>query len=319
MPLPTLIKAHGFGVYETLVASFVVPHEPMPSFAALKDSLDALVAKAKEKVRPDDLESRDPDFIARLMPLLGLLYDHYFRAETEFAEPFVDGPALAVANHNALTGTPDMFCHMLAFWRTYSPARRSYGLMHDLPFRLAGAGTCLNAMGAITAAPTNAARAFARGSAVLVFPGGDLDACKPYSRRYELEFGQRRGFVRTALRHGVPIVPIVSVGAHHSLYVATDGRKLAEALRLPELLRWNVAPIGFALPWGPFAVVPLPHLPPPVKIHTRILPAIRPNLPPSAADDPDAVDAVFTRVRDAMQAAMDDLKRLGRHGLFPKS
>ena len=273
---------------------------------------------ARLRVRPDDPDARDPSFIRRVMPLLGLLYDHYFRTETEFVEPFVDGPCLAVANHNAMTGTPDMFCHMLAFWRTYSPERESYGLMHDLPFSLPGAGTVMNAMGAIRAAPANATRTLERGAAVLVFPGGDLDACRPYSRRYEIEFGKRRGFVRIALRHGVPIVPIVSVGAHHSLYVMTDGRSLAEALHLPDILRWNVAPIGFALPWGPFAIVPLPHLPPPVKIHTKILAPIRPNLPPSAADDPDAVESVFNLVKDTMQSTMDELKLLGRHGLFPK-
>lgn len=304
--------------YTVVVASFIVPHEPIPPLAAVKDGLDALAQMARGRVRPDDLDARDPTFIARVMPLLGVLYDHYFRAETEFVEPFVDGPCLAVANHNAMTGTPDMFCHMLAFWRTHSPERRSYGLMHDLPFSLPGAGPILNAMGAIRAAPENATRALERGAAVLVFPGGDLDACRPYSRRYEIEFGRRRGFVRVALRHGVPIVPIVSAGAHHSLYVVSDGRAIAEALRLPEILRWNVAPMGFALPWGIFAVVPLPHFPPPVKIHTRILAPIHHNLPPSAADDPEAVESVFKLVKDTMQSAMDELKRLGRHGLFPK-
>ncbi|MBK9258339.1 MAG: 1-acyl-sn-glycerol-3-phosphate acyltransferase [Polyangiaceae bacterium] len=304
--------------YTDRVGSFVVPHEPVPSLDTVKDGFDALVEKARARVRPDDLDARDPAFIARVMPLLGVLYDHYFRTETEFVEPFVEGPALVVANHNAMTGTPDMFCHMLAFWRTYSPARRSYGLMHDLPFGLPGAGPVLNAMGAIKASPINAARALDQGAAVLVFPGGDLDACRPFSRRYEIEFGKRRGFVRTALRHGVPIVPIVSAGAHHSLYVMTDGRKIAEALGLPDIMRWNVAPIGLALPWGLFALAPLPHLPPPVKIHTRILAPIRPGLPASAADDPDAVEHVFTLVRDTMQGAMDELKRLGRHGLFPK-
>jgi len=301
------------------VAFFVVPHEPRPSFAAVKDGFDALGHKARERVRPDDLDARDATFIARVMPIFGGLYDHYFRAETEFVEPFVEGPCLAVANHNAMTGTPDMFCHMLAFWRTYSPARESYGLMHDVPFSLPGAGTVLNALGAIRASPTNASRALERGAAVLVFPGGDLDACRPYSRRYEIEFGPRRGFVRMALRHGVPIVPIVSVGAHHSLYVMTDGRKLAEALHLPDILRWNVAPLGFALPWGPFAIIPVPHLPPPVKIHTRILAPIRLNLPPSAADDPDAVERIFVAVKNTMQSAMNELKVLGRHGLFPKA
>lgn len=301
------------------MVAFVVPHEPVPPVDVLKDGLSALAEKARVKVRPNDLGARDPRFIERAMPLLGMLYDHYFRAETELEEPFVEGPALVVGNHNAMTGTPDMFCHMLAFWRLYSPARLSYGLMHDVPFRFPGAGAWLNAAGALAASPDNAARALDRGAAVLVFPGGDIDACKPFSRRYEIEFGKRRGFVRTALRHQVPIVPVVSVGAHHSLYIWTDGRRIAEALKLPLLARSNVAPLGVALPWGIIAGIPLPHLPPPVKIHTRILAPIRTDLPPSAAEDPEAVEDLFERVRSAMQRTMNDLKQQGRHGWFPTS
>jgi len=299
------------------VPSFVVPHEPIPPLEALKDSLAAFAEKGREPVRPDDLDARDPRFIQRIMPLVGVLYDHYFRAETELETPFPEGPSLVIGNHNAMTGMPDMFCHMLAFWRLYSPERASYGLMHDVPFNVPIAGAWLNASGAITASPKNAARALERGAPVLAFPGGDLDACKPYARRYEIEFGKRRGFVRTALRYGVPFVPIVSVGAHQSLYIWTDGRKLAEKLNFPKITRWNTAPIGFALPWGPILGIPLPHIPPPVKIHTRILAPIHHGLPPSAADDPEAVEAVFNQVFSAMQAAMDDLRLQGRHGLFP--
>lgn len=300
------------------MAPIVVPHEPVPPLSVLRDGLAALAEKARVPVRPDDLDARDPRFIERVLPLMGLLYDHYFRAETEFEAEFPEGPVLVVANHNAMTGMPDMFCHMVAFWRRHAAGRLAYGLMHDVPFTFPFAGAWLNAWGAIAASPTNAMNALDRGAAVLVFPGGDMDACKPFSRRYEIEFGRRRGFVRTALRAQVPIVPIVSVGAHHSLYILTDGRKIAEALRLPVLARSNVAPIGVALPWGLIAGIPLPHLPPPVKIHTRVLAPIRPGLPASAANDPDAVEAVFDEVRGVMMGAMEELRKAGRHGLFPR-
>lgn len=292
--------------------------EPTPSLATLRDALSALWDKARQPVRPDDLEARDEGFIRRVMPLLGLLYDHYFRCETEIEDELPEGPLMAVGNHNAMTGIPDMFCHMVAFWRRYSPARLAYGLMHDLPFHFPGAGAWLNATGAIAANPQNARRALAKGAALLVFPGGDVDACKPYRKRYEINFGKRRGFVRTAIRERTPIVPVVSTGAHQSLYIFSDGRKIAEALRLPAIARSNVAPIGIALPWGLIVGVPYPHLPPPVKIHTRILRPITFDLPPEAADDREAVEGAFERVRRVMQDAMDDLRRAGRHGLFPR-
>jgi 1-acyl-sn-glycerol-3-phosphate acyltransferase len=295
-----------------------LPPEPFPSFKELRDALAAFREKASGPVRPGDLSLRDGRFIRRILPLLGALYDHYFRCETEFEEELPSGRFLAVANHNAMTGIPDMFCHMVAFWRRYSPERVSYGLMHDMPFHVPAAGAWLSASGAIAANPENARRALSREAAVLVFPGGDIDACKPFSRRYEITFGKRRGFIRTAIREQAPIVPVVSVGAHHSLFLLSDGTRLAQALHLPRLARSNVAPVGFALPWGIILGVPLPHLPPPVKIHTRVLGAIDLGLPPSAAEDPEAVEGAFLRVRAAMQGAMEELRREGRHGLFPR-
>jgi 1-acyl-sn-glycerol-3-phosphate acyltransferase len=292
--------------------------EPRPTLAELRDALAAFREKARAPVRPHDLGARDPVFIRRVLPLLGWLYDTYFRCETEFEGELPEGRFLGVANHNAMTGIPDMFCHMVAFWRRFTPERLSYGLMHDVPFHFPAAGAWLNASGALAARPDNARRALEREAAVLVFPGGDLDACKPFSRRYTIDFGERRGFIRTALRERAPIVPIVSVGGHHSLYIWSDGRRLAELLDLPRRARSNVAPIGLALPWGLVVGVPYPHLPPPVKIHTRIMRPIHLGLPPEAADDPDAVEESFARVTSVMKVAMEELRRAGRHGLFPR-
>jgi 1-acyl-sn-glycerol-3-phosphate acyltransferase len=300
------------------MAVVVVPRAQKLDPAVLADGLLALAQKAGIRARPSDLDARDATFIDRVLPLFGALYDHYVRCETEVVEHPPRGPFLAVANHNGMTGTPDMFCHMVAFWRLHGSSRAAYGLMHDMPFRLPVAGAWLNAVGALAAHPDNARRALERGAALLVFPGGDLDACKPFRERYRIDFGRRRGFVRAALRAGVPIVPIVSVGAHHSLYLYSDGRRIAEALGLPRLARSNVAPIGFALPFGLVAGIPYPHVPLPVKVHTRILAPIHLGLPPAAADEPATVEEVYRTVIGVMQSAMNELRDAGRHGLFPR-
>jgi 1-acyl-sn-glycerol-3-phosphate acyltransferase len=296
-----------------------IESRPPPPAKAITAAVRAFAAKARLEVRPDDLDARDPEFIQAVLPLLELAYDHYFRCETELACEVPEGPVVAVANHNGMSGTPDMFCHMVAYWRRYGP-RLAYGMMHDVPFRVPWAGAWLNASGAVRASHENARRALDRGAHVLVFPGGDIDSCKPYRKRYSIEFAGRRGFIRLAIKSGVPILPIVSAGAHSSLYLLSDGRKIARALRLPNSrLRSNVFPIGFALPYGIIFGNPFPHLPPPVKIHTRFLEPIRLDLPPSAADDPEVVDALYARVVARMQAALDELRREGRHGLFPRS
>jgi 1-acyl-sn-glycerol-3-phosphate acyltransferase len=294
----------------------LIESRPPPSREALLDAVRALVDKRRRAARPNDLDARDPAFICRVMPLLELLYDHYFSCETELECEIDARPMLAVANHNGMSGTPDMFCHMVAFWRRYGAERRAYGLMHDIPFTVPWAGPWLNACGAVAANPHNAARALRSGGQVLVFPGGDIDACKPYRERYTIQFAGRRGFVRTAIREQVDVLPIVSAGAHSSLWLWSDGRAIADALGLPTS-RWrsNVFPIGFALPWGIIFGNPIPHLPPPVKIHTRVGRPIALDLPPEAADDREAVDAAYTKVVGVMQDMLDELRREGRHGL----
>jgi 1-acyl-sn-glycerol-3-phosphate acyltransferase len=290
----------------------------LPSRVAIFDALHALAGKARAPVHPHDLGARDPEFIARIAPWFDLLYDHYFRCRTELEEELPSGPFLAVGNHNGMSGTPDMYCHMTAFWRRYGVHRPAFGLMHDFPFRTPLAGSWLNASGAIAARPANALAALDRGAAVLVFPGGDIDACRPFRRRYRIELAGRRGFLKIALRAQVPIVPIVSAGAHSSLYIWDDGRRIAERLGLPQRVRSNVFPIGLALPWGVIFGAPLPHLPPPVKIHTRMLRPMRFDLPASAAEDPSVLDQLYTRVEATMQRALDDLRQEGRHGWFPR-
>lgn len=296
----------------------LVEPKPPPSIEALKDAAAALAETRRRRARPHDLDAKDPRFVERVLPLFDLFYDHYFRCETELEQELPDEPILAVANHSGMSGTPDMFCLMAAFWRRYGAGAPAYGLMHDFPFGVPWAGSWLNACGALAANHDNAHAAFARGAKVLVFPGGDIDACRPFRRRYEIELAGRRGFLRLAIRAGVKIVPVVSVGGHHSLYLITSGRSVAKALRLPQLFRSNVFPIGFALPYGLIFGNPVPHLPPPVKIHTRILAPIDLELSPSAAEDPEALDHAYQRVHRAMQAAMDDLRDEGRHGLFPR-
>ena len=295
------------------------PAAPWPTAGELALAARTLAAASLRPVRPNDLDARDEDLIGGVLPLMNALYDGYFRCETELEAEIPEGPVLVVANHNGMTGTPDMFCHMTAFWRRYGVGRLGYGLMHDMPFSVPAAGAWLNASGAIAANRINADRALDRGAAVLVFPGGDVDACKPFRERYTIDFGGRRGFIRLALERRIPIVPVVSAGAHESLFIYSRGDTLARRLGLDKRFRSNVFPIGFALPWGLVVGVPYPHLPPPVKIHTRILRPIVLDAPPSAARDRGAVDAIYGEVVGKMQRAMDDLRAAGRHGLVPRA
>jgi 1-acyl-sn-glycerol-3-phosphate acyltransferase len=261
------------------------------------------------------LERRDPEYIRATLPTFAAFCERYHTLSVTGWEHLPDGPALIVGNHNGGTMAPDMFALMTAYWRRFDAASEAYGLMHDLMFRLPVVGDTMAKLGAVPARPENAVALLARGARVLVYPGGDLDAFKPSARRHEIIFGKRLGFIRIALRTGVPIVPVVSVGAHEGFHVLTDGAEFARRSGWKALTRVEVFPVILALPFG-VAVGPVAaYVPLPVHMKLRVLDEIRwPDLPPEAAADDDVVRRCQAQVRDAMQRALDEMVAEGGFG-----
>ncbi len=265
--------------------------------------------------QPDDpLARRDPDFIRAELELLGPLTDAWFAPEVRGLEHVPDGAALLVGTHNGGNLAPDMFSLMVALWRRFGAERPGYGMAHDVVFAVPVIGRYMAKLGAVPARQRYARTLLERDAIVLVYPGGDLDAFKPFSARHQVRFGERTGFVRTALLTGAPIVPVVSVGAHETIYVVSDGRALARRLGLKGLTRIEVLPLIVCLPWGVWLGAVEGHVPVPSKVRIRVLPAMRFPYPPSAAADDAIVHEVRDEVRRAMQAALDELVAEGGYG-----
>ena len=66
--------------------------------------------------------------------------------------------------------------------------------------------------GGVLGHPDVCAALMQAGEDLLVFPGGAYEAVKPASRKYELLWQQRYGFVKLAARHGYTIMPMGLVG-----------------------------------------------------------------------------------------------------------
>jgi 1-acyl-sn-glycerol-3-phosphate acyltransferase len=151
-------------------------------------------------------------------------------------------------------------------------------------FALPGIGPRIRQLGAIPASTGEAESALARGACVLAYPGGDREACRPWTQRNEVDFAGRKGFVRLALRCGVPVVPVVAHGGHHAVMVLTRGDRLACAAGLRGL-RINVFPLMVGLPFGVMsALTPPPPLP--AHLTLEFLPPLDwTTYGPAAADD----------------------------------
>jgi 1-acyl-sn-glycerol-3-phosphate acyltransferase len=162
--------------------------------------------------------------------------------------------------------------------------------------------------------------ALSAGRDVIIWPGGEVDAMRNWRRRDQAILGGRHGFVRQAIRSGVPIVPVASVGGHDTVFVLSEGRWLANGLDrftgLKKKLRGVTMPIVLGVPFG-LTVETIPtHLPLPAKIRTELLDPIDVDKDPERVDDQDYVDSIYLEVEAAIQSAMDRLVKQRRFPIF---
>ncbi len=255
----------------------------------------------------NSLENRDPEVLQRFADTAGPILDAWFRPEVRGLGNIPQGAALYVCNHSGGFLTPDTWILAVSLVRQRGIEDVPYALAHQVVIEAPGTNQMLTAMGALAANPENAHRVFEAGYKVLVYPGGDLDAFRPSRDRNRVVFGPRRGYIRLALREGVPIIPVISAGAHDGWWVLSDGRWLSRLLRTHRFLRTDVLPITVSLPWGLTVGAP-PYLPLPVSVCLEVLsPIAFERSGEEAARDADYVERCHERVLDAMQISLDRL------------
>ncbi|KAA0109456.1 lysophospholipid acyltransferase family protein [Mycolicibacterium sp. P1-5] len=257
---------------------------------------------------PGELARWDPSFTRQVLGPMWPLLRWYFRAEVRGLELFPpSGGALLVCNHSGGMLTPDVPIFGPAFYARFGYERPLYTLAHYGIF-IAPWGPLLPRLGVVRASPETARAALDSGAVVLVFPGGDYDAYRPTMRQNAIDFDGRTGYARTAIETGVPIIPMVSIGAQETQLFLGRGTRFAQVLGLNKI-RMDILPVTVGLPFGLTVTLP-PNLPLPSKIVMEVLDPVDPK---DFGKNPD-VDEVDTHVRRVMQRA---LNRLSRQRRFP--
>ena len=228
---------------------------------------------------PSWFEGVDPGFIDKISPFLDGLYRHYFRVEIEGWDNVLDKPAFYVGNHNGMI-TFEVVMMFYAWWQRFRGSRRAYGLAHGVALHNPFFKWLTPKLGAIPASPVYADEAFRRGYSLLAYPGGEKECFRPYSEKAVVDFYQRKGFIRVAVRNRVPIVPIVSIGAHETYLILSRGEELAEKLGLKKKYRLHGLPITptglfmlFCIATGVFTFLPLLLVPAALAAMVTPLPA----------------------------------------------
>jgi 1-acyl-sn-glycerol-3-phosphate acyltransferase len=260
-------------------------------------------------------EGPDWDFMELQKYLWNPLMDYYFRMEVDGWENIPEPPVLLVGIHSGAPFVWDAWTVGAQWWRHFGPKRKLHGTAHDALMAAPGIGWYFRKMGVLPAAPDSIAAALAAGHDVALWPGGERDSLRPWTQRDQAVLAGRTGFIKLAIRSGVPIVPISTVGGPDSMPVLTSGKRLAKLLQLDKLARLKLFPIAFQLPWG-ISPALLPEVPLPTKIRTTFGKAIELDTDPERAQDDEYVEAMYDQVCDAIQSGMDRLARRRRLPLF---
>ncbi len=241
----------------------------------------------------------------------------WFRPTVSGWENLPATPFLCVANHSGY-GVMEILTLLCLWVQRFGLARPVVGLAHDVglwwPFRLV-----VLRIGGVRASNAAGLEPLARGHPVLVFPGGDLDALRPFSARYRVVWGGRHGFLRTAREARVPIVPLVISGSHAQYTLLPGGPVIARLFFLQRLRlgTWPL-PLGAFVLFGSLAgwltgLLPgyavavglaVAFWPNPTRIDYRFL---SPEAPPGEDVDGAALGERAEALRQRMEQALQQL------------
>ncbi len=261
------------------------------------------------------LDGPDFDFLELQKYFWNPLMDYWFRMEMSGWEKIPDAPALLIGIHAGAPLPWDAWTVGIQWWRRFGRERPLHGTAHDALMAFPVLGAYFRKMGVLPAAPDSISSALAAGRDVALWPGGDRDALRAWSKRDDAVLAGRTGFVKLAIRTGVPIVPISTVGGPDSMPVLATGKRLAKLLALDRVARLKMFPIAVQFPWG-ISPALLPEIPLPTKIRTAFQDPIWLDAGPERADDDKYVRDAYREVCASIQDGMDALARRRRLPLF---
>ena len=247
----------------------------------------------------------DPEFMRKLVPKMET-FSSYFRAEVRGMDRVPESPALLVGNHSGGIITPDTSAVYAEWYRTRGFEDPLLGLAFDGIYGIPGWRELMQKIGQMPASMDNAEAALGDGCSVLLYPGGSYEVFRPWKDRNRVMFNGRKGFIRLALKTGIPVVPVVGHGGHETTIVLTRGERIAKILGLDKV-RMDGAPVLFQVPWG-VSTPGLLGLPLPAKITVQVCePLDWSRFGPDDADNPDVLEECYQEITSLMQGTLDAL------------
>jgi 1-acyl-sn-glycerol-3-phosphate acyltransferase len=285
-----------------------------------ESGIQGLIAKRVAAATEHALEGPNQKLLRAQRPVWDALCKYYFRLETSGWDRLPEETSLLIGVHSGGALTMDAWTFVFDWWRRFGTERVLHPTAHDVLMAAPGLGDYFRQCGVIPASRQGVTAALSSGRDVIIWPGGDVDAMRNWRKRDQAVLGGRKGFVRQAIRSGVPIVPVASVGGHDTVFVLSEGRWIANGLDrisgLKRKLRGTRMPIVLGIPFGLTIETVPTHLPLPATIRTELLDAIHLDNDPERVNDREYVDSIYLEVKSAIQDAMDRLAKQRRFPIF---
>jgi 1-acyl-sn-glycerol-3-phosphate acyltransferase len=195
----------------------------------------------------------DPRFGKQIATLLAILYDYYFRVETQGIEQVPTGRVLLIGNHAGNTIPFDGALLAAAMLIEGDPPRLCRGMAEFYLPNIPWWNELIHRAGAVVGTPENCVQLLEREEAIIVMPEGHRGFIKPYSKAYKLQrFGT--GFVRLALQTRTPIVPVGIVGSEEQSPGLYDAKGIGRLIGAPAFPITVTFPLLGVLGYLPFPV-----------------------------------------------------------------
>lgn len=242
---------------------------------------------------PTDPFGMDFNSIKSTLAVTSFFYTHYFRCETTGIASLPNGPAIFAANHAGQIPI-DALMISTALFLEATPPMVCRSMMDRLVPTLPVISSWYAKLGVVLGTEQNARYLLNDGQKLLTFPEGVLGIQKPLSKAYELqEFGL--GFVRLALKHQTPIIPISVVGSEEQYPTLYNIKRGTHLLNVPSV------PIWLHLPIPLLGLLPLP-----TKYHIHFGEPIYFEGDPD--DDDEVIGPMAAEVKNAISIRLNEIR-----------
>ncbi|ETM31485.1 hypothetical protein L914_20961, partial [Phytophthora nicotianae] len=189
-----------------------------------------------------------------------------------------------------------MWLQFTAQWRKLFPNFYAHILTASILHQIPLARDVLHFYGSREVTRTAFAHTLQQKESVLLVPGGQAEMLQQQSAKREVRiYTHHKGFIRLAIEHGVPLVPVLSF---------KEG-EMMDNVQAPMLQRWFVKKLAFPFPYFPYGrgMLPIPR-----KVDIPIVVGKPLEVPHIEKPTQDDIDKVHSKYFAVLQEMFDKYK-----------